>query len=213
MLKRLVCGMGCLAWVFGVAATVSAQEIWSGYDVSFTKPNGADWTLAINQDRITPDTWITRQSIRGLFNIRTEAAFDNITRMVSPANTEWAYDLFGNGNDGQLMRATNFMNLTFEDWTSSHNGFPPGSVGLPGVLHLISEDIYIDIMVTVWGGDIIPGLGGGFSYVRAEDAPEPSSMLLNFAALTALAGLTRVRGSGSSRGRRRAAGFQSLKSS
>lgn len=149
----------------------------------------ADWTLEVNQDRITPDTWITRQDAFGWFNIRVESSYDFDTAQA-PANTEWAYDLPGNGNDGQLMAATNFANLTFEAWKASVNSLPPSAVNLPAVLHLISEDIYIDITVTQWLG----ALGGGYSYVRAlEPVPEPSSMLLHFSALIALAGLRRAR--------------------
>jgi hypothetical protein len=189
--NRLVLSLACLTFIVGLSASASAQpEIWSGNDVSFTKPNGANWLLEANQDRITPDTWITRQGTMGPFNIRTEAAF---VAFVSPANTEWAYDLFGNGNEGLLVAATNYRALTFETWQNAINSFPPGIVGFPAVLHLISEDIYIDFTMTVWGGDIPVGLGGGFSYTRAADAPEPSSMLLSFCALTTLAGLNRHR--------------------
>ena len=188
MLKWFARVSGCIALAVGFAGSASGQQIWSGYDFSFTKTHGADWTIEANQDRITTDTWITRQNDMGLFNIRTEAFF---TSFVSPLNTEWAYDLpLIVDNDGRLIAATNFANLTFTDWRTAIGSVPPNVVGLPAVLHLIQEDIYIDFRLTVWLG----ALGGGFTYARA--VPEPSSMLLNSSALVLLAGLYRVRGLG-----------------
>ena len=61
---------------------------------------------------------------------------------------------------------------------------PQTAVGVPGVLHLISEDIYIDIMVTSWNSGLVE-IGGGFSYVRAQaPIPEPSTGLLLALGLT-----------------------------
>jgi hypothetical protein len=51
----------------------------------------------------------------------------------------------------------------------------------PGVVHLISDDIYLDINFTSWtqGGDVN---GGGFSYTRstpgASPVPEPATATL-----------------------------------
>ena len=45
------------------------------------------------------------------------------------------------------------MNLEFSPWVEAHGGSrggPPATVGIPGVLHLISDDIYIDITITSW---------------------------------------------------------------
>jgi len=189
MLRYLAYPLSCIVLVAVLAGNASGQQIWSGYGLAFTKPNGANWTLEINQDRITDRTWITRQFQRGVFNIRTEVEYDFVG-FSSPENTEWAYDLVLNGNEGQLMAATNFANLTFDTFREAINGFPPGIIGLPGVLHLISEDIYIDIRITEWFGVLLVDQGGGFSYVRA--VPEPSSTLLHSVALIALAGVYRA---------------------
>ena len=148
------------------ATTASAQEIWSGSGLSFTKADFADHTQAANQDRITGQTWITRASSMGIFNIFSEASFTNPT---SPANTEWAYDLAGNGNTGLTMTAANHAALSFETWVNAVNNGPPSAVNLPGVLHLISEDIYIDIEVTSWTQ---MANGGGFSYQRGTPPPD-----------------------------------------
>jgi len=174
MLRYLAYPLSCIVLVAVLAGNASGQQIWSGYGLAFTKPNGANWTLEINQDRITDRTWITRQFQRGVFNIRTEVEYDFVG-FSSPENTEWAYDLVLNGNEGQLMAATNFANLTFDTFREAINGFPPGIIGLPGVLHLISEDIYIDIMFTDWGA--MEAAGGSFAYLRST-APEPNTALL-----------------------------------
>ena len=46
-------------------------------------------------------------------------------------------------------------------------------VGTPGILHLISDDIYLDIQFTGWGVGF--GGGGAFSYQRA---PEPATVTM-----------------------------------
>ena len=46
-------------------------------------------------------------------------------------------------------------------------------VGVPKVVHLISEDIYIDLIFTQWtggGGGSGTGFGGGFAYQRSTDS-------------------------------------------
>ena len=51
------------------------------------------------------------------------------------------------------------------------------------MLHLISDDIYLSIKFTSWGGS-----SGGFSYNRSTPAvPEPSSAVLILAGLAAAA--------------------------
>src|SRR5258708_7090536 len=65
--------------------SVEATEVWNGPSVAFTKADFADWTQAKNQDRITPNVWLTRRNSQGLFNIRTESAFNS---GFSPADTE-----------------------------------------------------------------------------------------------------------------------------
>ena len=140
-------------------AGVEATQIWSGRTFAFSKAANADYTLAANQDRITPLVWITRGGSEGIFNIKSEAAF---TDFVSPAGTEWA-----NGD------AVNYAILTFATWETwaQAAGGPPSTVNKNAVVHLIAEDIYIDIRFDAWG--VGPISGGSFSYHRGQDPAVP----------------------------------------
>ncbi|MCB0598378.1 MAG: hypothetical protein KDD28_30165, partial [Phaeodactylibacter sp.] len=113
-----------------------SQTIWEGPKITFTKPNNADHTLAENQDRITDAVWITRATSRGIFNIKTESSY--VTNS-SPSDTEWAF-----GATAEL------QNLVFDNWQTTVGSNPPAMVDRDMVLHLISENIYIDIKFLSW---------------------------------------------------------------
>jgi hypothetical protein len=128
-----------------------ATTIWTGPVITFTDVAGSDPTLPANQDRLTPNVWITRDSQQGIYNARTETGF---THSFSPADTQWA--------DGT---AANYSSLSYTDWDTwakNIHGGPRNTIGVNAVVHLISDDIYLDIQFTSWGG-----VGGGFSYQRS----------------------------------------------
>jgi len=155
------------------ASQAQAATLWNGPAITFTKPNGADWTLPANQDRMTPDVWLTRDTTEGLFNAATESGY---THFFSPQNTSWAY--------GTL---ANYASLTYTDWEDWNGHNPPSMVGRAAVLHLVSDDIYLSIKFDSWGGS-----AGGFSYDRSTPVvPEPSFVMLILAGL-GLAGGVRV---------------------
>ncbi len=134
-----------------IYAIERAPIIWSGPAISFSKAANADWTQPQNQDRLTDKVWITRASTQGLFNLNTESSF---THNSSPLDTAWAYGT-----------TANYDTLTYtnwETWTGGGGGGPPSTVGKDAVVHLISEDIYLDLKFTAWGGS-----GGQFSYTRS----------------------------------------------
>ena len=166
--------LALLALVMSAPLAVrAAATIWSGPVTLFSKANGADPTQAANQDRLTSNVWITRAGSLGLYNAKTEAGF---THFLSPADTAWA-----NGT------TANYSILSYTDWntwSTSVNPGPPSTVGVNAVLHLISDDIYLDIKFTSWSGSS----GGGFAYLRSTPTlvPEPASGLL---LLTGLAGV------------------------
>jgi hypothetical protein len=138
-------------------AHASAQEVWSGRDYYFEKPDYADWTLEENQDRITDQVWITRKNNQGIFNIAQENGYGP----QSPQDTEWA-----TGD------AVDWADLTFTYWPDWHANYPPGMIGVDAVVHLISDDIYLDIRFESWTS---ADQGGGFSYYRATGPPTPVS--------------------------------------
>ncbi len=47
-----------------------AQEVWIGDDIIVTKEGGADWTLEENQDKLTDNVWLTRQSVKAIYNYK-----------------------------------------------------------------------------------------------------------------------------------------------
>jgi len=137
---------------------ISAQTEWTGPTTSFSKSDFADWTLEGNQDRITPNVWITRADNQGIFNIAQEASFGTVDPIFSPLDTEWALGTIADG----------VGTLTYNTWVETVQSNPPGSVGQNMVLHLITDDIYIDIVFTSWTQG---GAGGGFSYDRSTEDP------------------------------------------
>ena len=133
------------------AGCTEAATIWNGPRITFTKLRGQNETLPQFQDAITPRVWLTRGNNQGIYNIRQESRF---TPGVSPVDTEWAF-----GTTADL------PNLKFRDWLTFHGGCPPCLEGKDTVLHLISEDIYIDFKVISW-----PALSGDVTYERATQA-------------------------------------------
>ncbi len=117
--------------------------------VSFIKPDHADWKLAENQDRITPNVWITRQDNQGLFNIARESKYFHD---LSPIGTEW-----------QLGSTLSVDPSNYMSWEDAVDGWPPSSVGRTFSLHTARE--YYDVTFTSWTQD---DNGGGFSYERRK---------------------------------------------
>ena len=132
-----------------------AQTIWTGPITTFERVNelGLDLSLEVNQDRITDIVWITRASTKGIFNIYSENVYADST---SPTDTEWAFGTTAN------------IGITFSDWETTVAPTPPDMVGRDMVLHLITDDIYIDIKFISWETGKTGG-HGGFSYERSTD--------------------------------------------
>ena len=149
--------MSAIALITTVLPLSRAATVWTGQTMSFTKQAGSDWTQPTNQDRMTPNVWITRANIEGLFNIKTESGY---THVLSPADTEWAY--------GAL---TNYATLTYKSWETWNGTNPPTMLGKPAVLHLITDDIYLFIQFTEWGAR--PSAQGGFAYLRSTPPLTP----------------------------------------
>lgn len=124
-------------------------NIWTGAKMVFTKDNESDPTEAANQDRLTDNVWITRGNEGGqIFNIKKE---NTASKSDSPIDTEWSL-----GTTDQI------KDLTFKPFREAVCE-PKDVVGKNLVLHLITDDIYIDVKFTSWP----PGKVGGFSYERS----------------------------------------------
>lgn len=150
---------GILLALIGLAAPLTqAATVWTGPLKTYTQPAADDPELASNQDRLTDQVWLTRARRDRMFNAKTETF---TTRGISPEDTEWA--------TGTL---ANFANLNYTDFTSWVDSLGGGRVNgkivnKDAVVHLISEDIYLSIRFTFWGGNG----AGGFSYQRSTPAP------------------------------------------
>ena len=161
----------CVTIIFILISQTSFAVVWDGPEITFVKP--AD---SLEADHLTQTVAITRDVERGIFNILRESSF---TRRSSPIGTSWAFaGLNGNPSDNTF-NAANHENLNFTNWEDS---LITGQVGLnilnrAGVLHLIDEDIYLDITFIEWVNAIDGTAGGAFTYIRrtpsviAEPAP------------------------------------------
>ena len=135
-----------------VSNLVVAQTTWNGPTMTFTKTDNADPTLAENQDQITSNVWLTRGNSGGqLYNAKTES---DSSKSTSPDDTQWA-----------LGTTSNIGTLTFSTFRGTSK--PQDAVGQNMVLHLVTDDIYIDIKITSWTSG--RNSGGGFSYERSTD--------------------------------------------
>lgn len=128
--------------------------IWDGPDLTFTKADGTDPSLAENQDRITNDVWITRGTSGGqIYNALQESS---ATQSSSPAGTKWA-----------LGTVDNIEALVFNSFREAV-GSPRDVVGKDLVLYLETEDVYLKVKFSAWSQGSTDG--GGFSYTRATES-------------------------------------------
>ena len=102
-------------------------------------------------DKITDDVWLTRGFIGSLFNARTEFGH---SMSVSPEGTEWA---IGNTD--------NLENLVFDVFRRTFIRARDTITEVDVVLHLIEDDIFIDMNFTVWTTGRSE-VGPGISYSR-----------------------------------------------
>ena len=134
-------------------AFTQTHTIWDGPTMTFTKADYANPALEANQDHITPNVWLTRGNNGGqLYNAKTES---DSSKSTSPNDTEWAFGT-----------TSNLSSLTFSTFRGTTSK-PKNAVGQNMVMHLVTDDIYIDIKIISWTSG--NSSGGGFSYQRSTD--------------------------------------------
>jgi len=175
----LLRALGCVVVLTGAATWAAAEPIvWTGPTSTFSKPSGADHTLPVNQDRLTANAALTRGNTQGMINIQAEGSFTG----TSPADTQWATAL---NNPGDTIAATNWAALDFTTWAAAYaNSIGPNILNYNAVVHLLTDDVYLDLQFTSYQGG---GSGGAFSYQRSTPVPEPATFALALLALTPLA--------------------------
>lgn len=148
-----------------VSGSPQTPLIWDGPKITFEKTSGSDWTLEANQDFLTENVILTRKNTQGLFNIAKESGYS----YLSPSDTEWA-----------MGTTADFGALNFSNWYNTIGGCPPCYTNTDFVIHLITDDIYIDVKIISW----YAGSGGGFSYERSSPNPYSPAILGDFNALS-----------------------------
>jgi hypothetical protein len=140
--------------------SLSAQSVWSGLTYEFNRP---DFAFPRPQDAITPSVSLTRNDTQGLYNAFLDSGWNG----SGPTGTQWATAIT---NPGKAITAANWAELQFGTWLAAYGGSGAlGSeiVGKNAVIHLIDEEIYLDLRFTSW----TQHGGGGFTYLRAAPPP------------------------------------------
>ena len=106
--------------------------------------------MAENQDRITDNVWLTRADNEGgqIYNAVLESGSN---KELSPLGTEWA--------EGDI---ENYASLTYFPFRTA-TVKPRLAIGKNYVVHLIKDNIYLLIKITLWSRN----KAGGFSYERS----------------------------------------------
>lgn len=143
-----------------VTTTTLNPTIWNATPVTFQKLNYANYQLPQNQDQLTNNVIITRANNQGFFNIAAESSSGG-NSSNSPVDTEWA-----------LGSLADVANLNFQSWGDNINWNPLDQINNTYVVHLITDNIYLELTVLSWTSN---SGGGGFSYTRTSTSCSPPS--------------------------------------
>jgi hypothetical protein len=130
-------------------SSVEASTIWNGPNVGIfhSSTNGV-------QDTITSHVRITRAAGGGgLYNSLEETG---ATSGLSPTDTKWVI-----GTLASIPPLTSFGPCPLEA-----GGHPPGYVGMTFIVYLVTDDIYLQLTLTNWGGAFMSG-DRTFGYIRS----------------------------------------------
>ncbi len=140
--------------------TTTNPIIWNATPITFQKLNYANYQLPQNQDHLTNNVIITRANNQGFFNIAAESSSGG-NSSNSPVDTEWA-----------LGSLADVANLNFQSWGDNINWNPLDQINNTYVVHLITDNIYLELTVLSWTSN---SGGGGFSYTRTSTSCSPPS--------------------------------------
>ncbi|MEM9185907.1 MAG: dockerin type I domain-containing protein [Planctomycetota bacterium] len=144
-------------------APASAATVWSGPETTFTRPPGEPDVV----DPLTGNVVLARGNLRGLYNAVVEESGGG-QNSSTPTGTLWATSI---NNPGAVIDAAQFADLDFDTWYNAYGGGNL-AVNIPGteaVVHLVADDIYLNLRVTIWDAGNAGG-NGGFSYSRSTPA-------------------------------------------
>ncbi|HEV2455767.1 MAG TPA: Ig-like domain-containing protein [Verrucomicrobiae bacterium] len=171
-ISKLFCGgMFTIAFLTIAVPRTQAQTYWTGTNYNFTNPgNGAT-------DVLDAVVWLTRSSASGtgtggLYNAYLQP--DPFTGPTPPGGTEWAI-----GTLAGYMANTN--SLSFGDCPLEAGSHPINYIGTTFVVHLFTNNVYLQLTLTGWGGQGGQGLKT-VSYTRSTPAlaaPTPTVTITN----------------------------------
>jgi hypothetical protein len=152
-----------MAFLIGAVSRAQGQTetVWSGSNITFNNPgNGAT-------DILTASVILTRSSGGGgLYNAASEPG----PQGGSPADTQWAMGTLSEFTNG-MIPPSNFGDCPLEG-----GNHPPGFVTDTFVVHLVAENIYLQLTLNSWGGEFGQG-AKSVNYTRttpAAVAPPPT---------------------------------------
>jgi len=159
---------------FFLLGSLSLIQLDAKQSITFTKKDGADWTLTENQDVIVKDYLALTRAGGRLFNAEVEG--DELNDLYSfPARTKWAYVYYDGG--AQELTPCDVLQL---DYSSGGYFYPPDSIGQTLIMRVIVDDepdLFYNVRFTSWtpvqydeNGNITESSSaGGFSYIRDKD--------------------------------------------
>jgi hypothetical protein len=156
-------------FLLGTVFSAHAQTIWTGTNYGFFHPATSNPSGV--PDPLMPDVAFNRGGSFGLFNSVSESGASGGT---SPAGTAWAVGTLSQYTNG-LISPSSFGACPLEQ---GHR--PPNLIGTTYVVHLVTDNIYLQLMLTNWGdfGDTT------FGYIRSTPAvaappPTPTISITN----------------------------------
>lgn len=166
-----------LAMALLAFSTVShaTPTFWTGPEIPFFHAAGSTTADEITTNHIgldaTNNVWLDRGTRLPLYNAAAESSWNGVT---SPVNTMWVVA------SGPLTSATNLIFDTFDNVVGQPGSSPENSVGQTFFVHIVSDDIYLQLTLTDWGAHDV----GDFGYNRSTPAavvvpPTPTVSLTN----------------------------------